>query len=110
MLADDRLHRRTDKGPTAGEHFVEHATERIDVAAAVDISGARRLLGAHIARRAHHEAGDVSWVVAGVASSGRAMPKSATSVLPSRVRRMFSGFTSRWITPCSCAYWSAWAA
>ena len=31
--------------------------------------------------------------------AGRAMPKSATMVLPSRVSRMFSGLTSRWITP-----------
>ena len=37
---------------------------------------------------------------------GSAIPKSATSVLPSRVSRMFSGFTSRWTTPCSWAYWS----
>jgi hypothetical protein len=33
------------------------------------------------------------------------MPKSATIVLPSLVSRMFSGFTSRWITPWSWAYW-----
>ena len=40
----------------------------------------------------------------------RAIPKSATRVLPSRVRRRFSGLMSRWTIPWSWAYWSACAA
>ncbi len=40
------------------------------------------------------------------ASRSFATPKSVTSACP-RESRMFAGFTSRWITPLSCAYWSA---
>ncbi len=37
------------------------------------------------------------------ASSGRARPKSVMRTRPSRPTRMFSGFTSRWTMPASCA-------
>ena len=40
------------------------------------------------------------WVSPSSPASARAMPKSATSVLPSVVSRMFSGLMSRWTTPC----------
>ena len=43
------------------------------------------------------------WVSPSSAPTASAMPKSVTSVEPSRVSRMFSGLMSRWMTPCWCA-------
>ena len=71
---------------------------------------ARRLLRAHVRRRAHDHDPGLGEALVVTALSARAMPKSATSVLPSVVRSRFSGLMSRWITPWSWAYWRAWAA
>ena len=43
---------------------------------------------------------DPVWVRCSSAPRTRAMPKSATSVLPSLVSSRFSGLMSRWTTPC----------
>ena len=85
-----------------GQHLVEHRGQAVDVGAGVEPAVAGRLLRAHVGRRADREAGLGQPLVAARASA-RAMPKSATSVWPSRVSRMFSGLMSRWITPCSWA-------
>ena len=42
----------------AGEHLVADDAERVDVAAAVELALADRLLGRHVRRRAHGDAGD----------------------------------------------------
>ena len=39
-------------GGSPGEHLVEHAAEGVDVAPAIDVALAGRLLGAHVRRRA----------------------------------------------------------
>src|SRR3954447_24657294 len=39
-----------------------------------------------------------------------ARPKSVTQMTSCRSSRRFAGLTSRWRTPCSCAYWRASAA
>ena len=62
---------------------------------------ARRLLRAHVGRRADHEPGLGQLLVRAPLPALRAMPKSATSALPSSVSRMFSGLMSRWMTPCA---------
>ena len=54
---DDRLRRRADVGRLAGEHLVRQRAERVDVGAAVDDAIARRLLGAHVLRRAERQSG-----------------------------------------------------
>ena len=67
----------------------------MSVRASTPVSPAR-LLRAHVGRRARPPARSRSAARRSPASA-RAMPKSATSVLPSRVSRMFSGLMSRWI-------------
>ena len=47
-----------------------------------------------------------AWLMLASAKA-RASPKSATLTTPSRVTRMFSGFTSRWTMPCAWACPSA---
>ena len=56
-LGDDRLRRRPAEGRLAGEHLVEHAAQRVDVAARVELALAHRLLGAHVLRRAERHPG-----------------------------------------------------
>ena len=49
---DDRARRRRGERWRAGQHLVQHAPERVDVAAAVDVLFGARLLGAHVGWRA----------------------------------------------------------
>ena len=53
---DDRLRRRARVWRLAGEHFIKNRAERIDVGTAVDGAVARRLLRAHVGRRAETQA------------------------------------------------------
>ena len=48
----------------------------------------------------------VEWASVREALTALAMPKSAT-VAEAPASNTLSGLISRWITPCSCAYWSA---
>ncbi len=48
---------RTGKGGLAGEHLIEQAPERVDIAPPVQLRLARGLLGAHIVRSAQREPG-----------------------------------------------------
>ena len=102
-LGDHRLRRWPGERRLAGQHLVEHAAERVDVGAGVDVALAARLLGAHVGRRADGEAGLGELARRRPPASARAMPKSATSVWPSAVSRMFSGLMSRCTTPCRWA-------
>ena len=52
-----RARRSTLKGRRAGEHLVEHAAQGIEIAPAIHVLVAGRLLGAHVRRRSHGEAG-----------------------------------------------------
>ena len=84
-------------GGSPGEHLEHHAGERVDVGRRVHRLAAR-LLGAHVERRAEDRRqapsprGSRSSV--SPAAVERAMPKSATSAMPSAIR-MFSGLMSR---------------
>ena len=49
---DDLQRRLAVVGWLAGEHLVQHARERVDVRARSDLFVGRRLLGAHVVRRA----------------------------------------------------------
>ena len=80
----------------ARQHLVQHGAERVDVGPRVELPLARRLLRAHVGRRADRHARSRSG--ARRPPSARAMPKSATSAWPS-LSRMFSGLMSRWIDP-----------
>ena len=55
QLGDHRLRGRAGDRRLAGEHLVQHGAERVDVAARVERAVARRLLGAHVLRRAERE-------------------------------------------------------
>jgi hypothetical protein len=55
QLGDHRLRARARDRRLAGEHLVEHRGERVDVAACVDSTVARCLLGRHVLRRAERE-------------------------------------------------------
>ena len=80
------------------QHLVADDGERVLVGARVHRPLAGGLLGRHVGRRAERQAGLGQPVLVG-SPSARAMPKSATSVSPSSVSRMFSGLMSRWMTP-----------
>ena len=56
-LGHDRLGRGAGEGRVAGEHLVEHATQRVDVAARVERALPHRLLGAHVRRRTERHPG-----------------------------------------------------
>ena len=55
QLRDHRLRARARDRRLAREHLVQHGCERVHVAARVDAAIARRLLGAHVLRRAERE-------------------------------------------------------
>ena len=57
QLGDDRLRGVADVRRLAGEHFIKHGGERIDVGASVDHAIAGRLLGRHVLRRAERQSG-----------------------------------------------------
>jgi hypothetical protein len=46
-----------DERHAAGDHLVEHDAEGVDVGAVIDVAAALALLGGHVRRRAHHQAG-----------------------------------------------------
>src|SRR5262249_52796684 len=52
------LRRFTRMRRRSTEHLVEHARERVDIAAEIDVRIATRLLGTHVQRRADGEPGD----------------------------------------------------
>ena len=92
--------------PLAREALEEHAAERVDVGAAVDLLAAD-LLGRDVVDRADEAA------VAGEAADRRDVPREAEvadvrvlAVGPSATR-MLPGFTSRWTSPAACAASSA---
>ena len=102
-LGDDRLHRRAGERRLAREHLVEHAAERVEIAAAVDRRSPAACSGLMYA--------GVPTIMpicvrsptrSRVAARALPMPKSATTAWPS-CSRMFSGLMSRWTTPCRCA-------
>ena len=51
MLRHDRLRRGTGEGRLAGQHFVDHARQAVQVASPIDLVTAIRLFGAHVGRR-----------------------------------------------------------
>jgi len=57
MPYQDRLGCRTCEGRGAGDHLVQDAAKRVDIATAVELSFASDLLGAHVGRTAEYEAG-----------------------------------------------------
>ena len=57
MLAGDRLDRRTRERRLAGQHLVQYAAQRVQVAAPIEIVVARRLLGTHVGRCPNGDAG-----------------------------------------------------
>ena len=90
------------------EHLEEDRAGGEEIAARVD-RVADRLLGRHVARRAHHHARCASARSAGLSdpsSSGRASPKSS-SFTPCGVRKTLDGFRSRWTIPRACSAESA---
>ncbi len=56
-LHDHLLRRTTDVRRLTGQHFIEHGRQRVDVAPRRDLLFRRRLLGAHVMRRAKRQAG-----------------------------------------------------
>jgi hypothetical protein len=56
-LRQDRLRIRTGKGRLAGQHLVEHATQRVHVGAGIQVPLANRLLRTHVVRGAQAHAG-----------------------------------------------------
>ena len=56
-LRQDRLRIRAGKGRLAGEHLVEHATQRVHVGAGIEVPLAHRLLRTHVVRGAQAHAG-----------------------------------------------------
>jgi hypothetical protein len=56
VLREDRLRRRTGERRLAGQHFIHHAAERVDVASRVN-RASRRLLGAHVQHGTERETG-----------------------------------------------------
>ena len=103
------------KGPTAGQHLVEHRAERPDVGPLVDRRGRapapgscrRRCRAAHRQPSSRGEVIVGDWVTpeagAPAASTALARPKSSTLTVPSGRTLMLAGFKSRWTMPCSCA-------
>ena len=86
----------------AAERFVEDDANRVEVARSrCRVAG--DAFGREIGRRTEQEA----VAVRSADSATLAMPKSATLASPDAVNKMFAGLTSRWITPASCAAWSA---
>jgi hypothetical protein len=57
-----RLAGRASKGSDAGQHFVQHAAQRVDVAPTIDLPHGAPLLRTHVSRRAerHPRLGDLS--------------------------------------------------
>ena len=108
------------EGAPAGQHLVEHAAERPDVAALVDrpapapAPGSCRPPCRGSSRRLSSSPGvvivgdcDTSGDAPPAGSSAFARPKSSTFTVPSGRTLMFAGFRSRWMMPCSCAASSA---
>ena len=52
MLVNDALWRRSSERRLAGEHFEQHARQAVQIAAAVCVTVARRLLRTHVRRGA----------------------------------------------------------
>ena len=57
VLGDHRLGSRSGEGWLSSQTLVEHATERVEIAPAIDLSLPGGLLGTHIGRRADRKAG-----------------------------------------------------
>src|SRR5437867_2731320 len=55
-LRNHRLWRRSDERLNACQHFVDHASQRIDVGAPVEILFTARLLGTHVRRCSAYDA------------------------------------------------------
>ena len=106
------------KAGAAGQHLVEHDTERPDVGALISRL-ARRLLGTHVGRRAEDHSFPSSRRLVIVGDCVRSVVPRRRSVHASRdqspalsrcrpdVILIFAGFKSRWMIPCSCAASSA---
>src|SRR5207237_10063401 len=88
----DNLRRRPGKGRLAGEHLIEHATEAVDVAPAVELLPGR-LFWAHIGDCPHGHAGFGEFPTFGRMQCP-SDPESATTGCPSS-SSMFSGLMSR---------------
>ena len=105
-----RLRRRPGERRLAGEHLVEHGGEAVEVGAGVEPLVAAPPAPGSCRRACRPPAPSRSASRRRPLPRLRAIPKSATSVLPSSVSSRFSGLMSRWMTPWPCAYWSACAA
>ena len=79
----------------AGQQFVEHHAQRIDVGAVIDRLWSLHLFGRHVAQRAHHLLRGRQPMSAGSWPSNLARPKSAIFTRPRLSMRMFSGLMSR---------------
>ena len=92
-----------DERRLAGEHLVEHARERVDVRRA-STSPPLTCSGLMYAacRASPHAGGELGRRSRVPVGPRCAMPKSATSAMPS-ASSMFSGLMSRCMTPCWCA-------
>ena len=96
-------------GGSPGQHLVEHAAERVDVAAPVDVASPVACSGLMYA--------GVPSAMPGLRERASPPPLSAPGDAEvghhraaAVVSRMFSGLMSRWTTPCRWAYSSACAA
>lgn len=97
MLVGDGDGGVTDERRLAGEHFVEHAAQRVDVGARIDRLAARLFGERYCAVPITAEV----WVTGLPASaSALAMPKSITFTAPPLLIMMLAGLTSRWMVPC----------
>ena len=89
----------------AGEHFKQHAPERVDVGAAVDV-GTVRLLGRDVVDRAERHPGPGQVLVVG--APGDAEVGQVSEVLAGALESStLAGLTSRWTSPSACASSSA---
>ncbi len=88
-------------GGRAGDELVKDGPQRINVGRRANLlNRAARLLGSHVAGRAHDVSGHglAPWAVVSLAK-----PKSAILGVPSPANRTLAGFKSRWTIPCWCA-------
>jgi hypothetical protein len=90
----------------AGHHVIKRRPQRINISAEIDVHIAANLLGADVIRRAIR----LARLALGrflVIQRARQTQIGQLGHALRRVSRMFLGFTSRWISPRSCACASA---